>query len=281
MISGWTDRNLGGVHHNMRIVHRVGVHFDSEFVAVLDRLGIKYDASPPLITFDADETSPDWPQLSELIQTWKACDWKRLVFTRGEVESAEYLQMGVSAHMAYPQPERDWGYLAATYDLSLYCDNCGTGARQVNPFRIKAGIDWKSYRLRQLNWVFDEFFVPRSLYSKVFEPLGMGFYPVLQHRTGREIPEAVQLRIDALAGPITELATSPCCTCSVCGRVKLLPLQGTALGLPSTLPALPVFKTAEVFGDGLSAHRCIVVHRLVRERLEEHKVKGVHWEPLG
>lgn len=264
----------------MKIVHRIGINDDQEMKDALDRYGIDYDATPPVISFDIDESVPYWPEIQALIRTWKAVDCPRLEFTRREVEEAEYLEIMPTTHTGYPQPDGNFGYLNETFDLSDYCKKCGIGARQNRPFRVKRSSQWSANRILQLNWVFDELFVSHACYTMVFEPLGIKSFPVIDHRTGAILPTAVQLRIDALAGPVPGLEMQPSKACAVCGRTKVLPLQREALTLPSAIPGTPLFKTAEIFGDGASAFRHVIAHRTVRERLEAIKMRGVTWQPV-
>src|SRR6267154_2692942 len=57
-----------------------------------------------------------------------------------------------------PRTHEKMGYLAATFDLTEFCRNCGVGKKQIAPFQMRKDPGLKSTSMMQLNWVFDEFF---------------------------------------------------------------------------------------------------------------------------
>jgi hypothetical protein len=70
----------------------------------------------------------------------------------------------------------------------------------------------------QLNWIFDEYFLARDVWTTVFEPLGIDCWPVLLHKSGEEIGSVVQLKISHHAD--LNLSESKTAACSTCGRMK-------------------------------------------------------------
>lgn len=105
--------------------------------------------------------------------------------------------MLASGHHGYPEPEESFGYRRVYEDA---CPRCGIHGRQVHPFRIKqSGLAPRSAFL-QLRWVFDAFFVHRNVADTILRSglTGLEFGPVLNHRTGAEIDERVQLLIPAV-----------------------------------------------------------------------------------
>ena len=71
-----------------------------------------------------------------------ASDIVRTEFNASERGNAEYLNVAPAWHHGYPQPEDDFAYLSATYDLKEYCPGCGIGEKQVAPFRMKGEPKW-------------------------------------------------------------------------------------------------------------------------------------------
>jgi hypothetical protein len=111
-----------------------------------------------------------WPQVGAWIVANDALDIVRTEFSNAEIESAEWLRMRGEWHHGYPLPREELGYLIATYDLSEYCMECGVGAKQVAPFRMRGEPKWGRRGILQLNWVFGEYFVKPSVWRDVFEP---------------------------------------------------------------------------------------------------------------
>src|SRR6185295_5719179 len=126
----------------VRIIHRVGLHANTKQRRELETLGVKLTggvASPnggdPLMAFDVDENHPNWGSLRSLFQKWRSSDMVRTEFTKKEIDSARWLEIG-AWHNGHPQPDEDaFGYRRATYDLTDWCEQCGIGLKQKAPFQ--------------------------------------------------------------------------------------------------------------------------------------------------
>jgi hypothetical protein len=124
-----------------------------------------------------------------------------------------------SWYHGYPEPSDDDSYKALTFDLSEYCRICGTGWRQVAPFRMKKPPVWRRRSILQLNWIFDEYFVKPDLWKAVFEPFGIGYWPVVLNKTGAEIESVVQLKVSDLTD--TRLEGVAYNVCPQCGAQEV------------------------------------------------------------
>src|SRR5262249_48797518 len=107
-----------------------------------------------------------------------------------------FLEMGARGQHGYPQPEDD-------YEELVYADSClrcGIHDRQVAPFSIKRSQRAPHSHFFQLNWVFDAFFVHPEVIANIEAAriTGVSFGPVLDHRTGHELSDRVQLVISAI-----------------------------------------------------------------------------------
>lgn len=174
----------------MRIIHRVSITPNESQRDTLLSLGLPLiESTSPLIrlvSFDIEEGDAIWPRVKALIDQWKPTDFVRTEFTQAECDTASFLWM-LGSEKGYPQPKGGFGYLKATYDLSDYCAACGIGEKQRAPFRMKGEPKWGKKHIFQLNWVYDQYFVPPSIWEEVFRPFGIGRLPVLNHRTGEEL----------------------------------------------------------------------------------------------
>ena len=109
----------------MRIVHRITVNSTPDVRRELATVGVVVPADG-LVTFEADESLPSWLALEQWLTKTGALDLVRTEFTDAEIAEASWLELLATWHRGYPQPrEDDFGYLAATYDLTDYCENCG------------------------------------------------------------------------------------------------------------------------------------------------------------
>lgn len=163
----------------MQFVHHISIASSADVQAELAQLGIVVD-SKGLASFDVDESQESWLKMQRWIAVRKPVDIVSTKFSKQEIGDADWLELMPDWHHGYPQPnENEFGYRAATYDLSNYCLECGTGMRQRAPFQMRAEPKWDRKEILQLNWVFDEYFVTPELWVRVFEPLGIASREVL------------------------------------------------------------------------------------------------------
>jgi len=271
----------------MRIIHRVATRADEADQRELEALGVVLTRSRlpgerrDFVTFDVAEDSPAWPTVRrDWIGQREAGDIVRTTFTRQELLQAPWHEMVPAWHQGYPQPEDDFGYLAATYDLSGYCRECGIGAVQVAPFRMVGEPKWGGRGILQLNWVFDEYFASPDVWRSVFEPHGVGARPVLNHGTGEELRTVLQL-VAADEEVDVVLDGYPSETCPVCGRVKYLPITRGAFPAPRSSPRGTYNKTREYFGSGHAASKRVLTARQVYQDLSSRRIRGAQFGVVG
>lgn len=268
----------------MKILHRIAFHADEDAIKELDRLQVKYNtrpAAPKWIWFDIAESDPVWPRLEPLLMVWGAMpSWVHTDFTTLEKRQADLLEMMSAWNWDYPKPEKDFGYMKVTYDASNYCRKCGTGAKQIAPFRFRGEPRWGRKHILQVNWVFDEYFVLPEVWEHLFKKHGVECLPVLKHQTGHPLESVVQLKIDTYATAPLKIGDAPYETCPVCHRVKYLPWCRGFFPPFATRQTADIFKTQEYFGSGGAAdHGVIVSARLFRE-ITDRRLKGVDFAPL-
>ena len=267
----------------MEIIHRVNANNKMAFKADLDRVGFKYEYEKSSfgkwISFEIAESDLLWPVIGDLISKYNVFDWVYTRFTETELKCASYVGMGASHTSGYPKPDGDFGYLDVTYDLSEYCAEDGTGAKQKGPFRIRSEPRWGRKHVFHLNWVFDEFFVPPEVWRSVFKQFGVSCLPVIHHRTGKELETVVQLNISALASSALRTENLPYETCS-CGRKKCLPV--TRGFFPSFVEpqSETILKSQEYFGSGGQAFRAVLVSSRVFQEIKRQGLKGFHFKPM-
>ena len=196
------------------------------------------------------------------------------------MRQADFLEMGTTWNWDYPKPEKDFGYIGVTYDVTDYCSKCGVGAKQIAPFRFRGEPKWGRRHILQVNWVFDEYFVLPEVWERLFKKYGVECMPVVKHKTGQPLESVVQLKIDTRATAPLRIGDTPHETCLFCHRVKYHSLRGFFPPFVVRQTA-DILKTREYFGSGGQAfQRVIVSARLFRE-IADHKLKGVTFAPLA
>lgn len=260
----------------MRVIHRVSISPDEVQQKILASLGVPLiESKSPLVrlvSFDIEEGNPSWPRVKALVDQWKAADFIRTEFTDTERAAASWLQV-LGSQKGYPQPVDDFGYLSASYDLTEYCSICGIGKKQRAPFRMNGEPKWGKQRILQLNWVYDEYFVPPAIWENSFHPFGVKRFPVLDHRTGDELQSVVQLDIkDSASSELSLDGGFPSEVCNNCGRRKYLPISRGFFPAFACDPASAVCKTQECFGSGASAWHAVILSSAVYRKVQDHKV---------
>lgn len=268
----------------MQFFHHFGLRVPSESVArEFSDLGIELQRGPQhtygsfIASIDIGECDERWIAVREIAARYKITDFVTTKFSEEEINAANALCIFAKSHRGYPQPSRELGYLATSYDLSAFCAKCGTGLRQINPLRINFKPNLK-HNIMQLNWIFDEFFVAREVWIEVFEPLGIGCWPVVFNKTGEEIESIVQLRVIHYADlNLNELNAT---VCAVCGKKKMsMDLRGFCPE-PADIPA-PMFRSTQVFGSDFNAFNQVLISSSLYKEIKMVRLRGVEFYPCG
>ncbi len=103
--------------------------------------------------------------------------------------------MHALGHHGYPQPEEDFGYREATYNVSDHCPTCGIGSVQNAPFRLRAEFKASHSQVVQLNWVFDEFFLREKARDglRSVDITGIDYLAPVLHKTDRPSERVAQM----------------------------------------------------------------------------------------
>jgi hypothetical protein len=258
----------------MELIHHIVLKRSDPNLAEYQRAGVMVGSGPLGISVvDISENDSRWPEVAALVEKFEpAVDMVFTQFTDSELHAADYLSVRASWHNGYPQPEDDFGFLQTTYDLAAYCDTCGTGARQVAPFRIRRPPAWGRRSFFGLNWVFDELFTKPEVWKKHFEPLGIGCREVLQHKTGEVIDSVVQLEITEVVDlNVTDPRYE---TCKKCDRKKFHP---NVIGFRPKPERTEVsaFRSSQYFGSGHEARRLVLFAKEVFEGVYKAGLKGI------
>lgn len=260
----------------MKIMHQIFRNWSSNEVVALKELGI--DVNEGLQSLIVEEDERYW-RLKPLLDSWYAPDMVGTRFSDQDFENASFLMALPDWQTGYPQPESGFGYLRLTYDLKQYCPNCGAGAHQNAPFRLKKEPKWGKKKLFMLYWVYDEIFVKKDVYERVFLPLGIESRPVLLHRPEKIIESTVQLVIPESRVSLN-LDSYALETCEQCKQKKYLPITKGYFPpfLGDSLPP-DLSKSREYYGSGGSASKWILISKALRAVLVRENI-GMVYVPM-
>lgn len=270
----------------MRIIHRFAFRLSPQRREELVSLGVQPEAGvempgggDPFVAVLVPEDQENWSRLKAKFDLWQVRGSVSTEFSKAEIRAARWVELEPEWHHGYPQPREDeFGYLKATYDLSDYCPECGTGKAQKAPFQMKGEPKWGRRGILQLNWVFDEYFVTPEVWASAFEPQGVGCRAVL-NRKHVELKTVVQLVVEEWVGiDVTDL---PSQTCGRCRRVKYLPHTRGFFPPLVNEPTAAMVKTSEIFGDGASAHHAVLISQDIARALTTERIKGASLKPVA
>jgi hypothetical protein len=212
---------------------------------------------------------------------WSAMVTMGSEFSNQDFNLANHLMILPNWQTGYPQPESNFGYLKETYDLKEYCQECGIGAIQNNPFVLKKDIKWGNRTTFILHWILDEIFVREDIYEKIFAPMGIASLPVLHFKHRTEIEGIKQLKIDKITPKldIKDIVTEKC---GKCGSTKYKPFtMGYFPKLENSKVSIPqIFKSQEYYGSGKVASNWIIVSQEFRRLLSKEKINLIFY-PSG
>jgi hypothetical protein len=269
----------------MKFVHRIGFRATTSKRNELEALGVKLPAGvampgggDPFVAFDVAEDHQSWPQIRALLRRWNVFEGHvRTEFSKKEIDTARWLEIG-AWHHGYPQPDEDvFGYRQVTYDLTGWCEQCGIGKQQKAPFQMKGEPKWGRHGILQLTWVYDELFVTPEVWTAVFERYGIPCQRVLNTK-GIELETVVQLVIQDDVSVMTEGLSFE--RCANCGRVKYLPVTRGPLPALTNEPSRAMARTREYFGSGGQADMRVLISQELVRSLVAAKVRGTSMRPL-
>jgi len=104
--------------------------------SILDKFKILYKYKEDLncaiptfkytLEFYLYEDNPDFHLLKREIDKYGVKPQIGTYYAKSDFDKAEWFIISTGAYQ-YPQPENDFGYLAATFNLESYCRLCGIG----------------------------------------------------------------------------------------------------------------------------------------------------------
>lgn len=275
----------------MRIKHRYSFRVDEatkEIVDFLKHSNIKYKISfgIPILTLDIYENSNNWENLYKLMCKYDKHSISECVYSKKEMDTAEWLRIRSKWRSEYPQPEEE--YEKITYDGSMYCSSCGCGLVQKNSFRLKKTPKWGKKNFLMLNWVESELFINNKVANLIQKEDVKGYdvTPVMNNNTNESLDNIKQLKIrKALKSGIVfeDVDVIKVNKCSQCYSEKLLLSGRSPLVFKKDIftESVDIIKTNEFFGDGLVCLQMIFISKKLYKLFCKHGwEKDLKIEPL-
>jgi hypothetical protein len=213
------------------------------------------------------------------------------VFDSNELTSAEYLLLTTTTLWGYPQPEEEFGYRAASFDMRVGCPQCGKSAKQVKPLMVKSDVVLGKRDITAIFSIY-EIIVSGRLQTLIESAglTGAEFWPLLKYKSGEPGDPMVgyhQLYVNSILPPASSTTIFPVVAlprglrpCS-CGRTGRNWPENQFRYNQSDLTAAKDFnKTHEWLGGGLDTAQLKIVSHRVYELFFKNKIRGVNFEPV-
>lgn len=275
----------------MKIKHRYSFNSDEEnVIRFLDNLKIGYDKGEIVTFFELFENHDKFTIISEFMNSHNAVDISDAVYTREEIENAQWLTIRSSWHNLYPQPQDDMKYRFTTYDSTDYCDggksnyNCGKGLVQKECFVLKKEPNWGSRKFMMLYWVNDELFISRKAEEvlRASNLKGFEIYDVLS-KSKNKLEDIKQIFIkDYLPKGVSADSIEKKYICPKCNFTKYLTKTGLNCFHNEIFEGIQydIIKTSDKFGEG-SCDSKILITKKFYEVIKEAKLdRGLVFEPV-
>ncbi len=219
------------------------------------------------------EEGDAYNKIKGYLNDWGVSDSVVSKFSEDDLSKVNLLVFnGVWAN-GYPMPDDDDGYKNITYNSNSYCQKCGGGLVQMQPFRLKKAPAWGDRELFSLNWIFDEIFVRKDFYENVLKSYDIEARPVFLYKKEVTVEDTVQINI-----PITEdrlrLDSYSYIICDNCSRKRYdLISHGFFPPFIKRTNKLHLFKSFEDFGTGGNTRKYIFISQDLRQIFLKHKIK--------
>lgn len=264
--------------------------YDGVTAYALNRLGIKYKQSKgcAICVVEMLESDEQWPIFKKFLDRTGRMTWTTAVYTKNEMESAEWLTIRSKWRWEYPQPDSGNSGYKNGITYTGECPECGAEAVQVGKFRVRRSPKWHEKAFLMINWVHDVLFASEAA-KNILEASGLkGFHfqDVLNTKGTAAIDDIYQLCVETMLPPglvITNDTMEEVNTCPECGITKYVPSGRGIIYKRDAFANVDadIVISDEIFGGGHSAIRLIIVSRRFYDTIISNKLdKQLDFEPI-
>lgn len=274
---------------------------------ILDKFSVpyKYQEEPDCVIpsfkhrleFYLYEDDPNFERLKNELSKFKIEPQIGTEYEKTDVKKADWF-FATTGEYQYPQPEDDFGYLKATFNLDNYCNHCGIGKVQNAPFRLRTLPKQHNNQFWGLHWEFDAIFI-RQEAKNILEReniKGVRFSDPVLHKKNTPVEGFHQLHIEKVLDKGFDSYNTNIITCKLnneennntdpglvyCGRVKFHhPRIGGYLFDKNVFNTHDdMVESEEYFGSGASACRLQIVSKRFKDLVEKNNLKGLKFIPV-
>ena len=258
---------------------------DKTLINYLQKHNISFDEEYNIL--EMYESDPHWEYIEKYVQKARLSVLSETIFTKEELQNAEWMCVRSVWHYDYPQPFDNREYETVTYTRKHKCQECGQGLEQIDLFRMKKPPKWGKRHFMMMNWVGDELFVDeyaKTLLEKEFPYLS---FCEVKNKKGTEvfsgvfqivIPKTLNEGVVEQQRRMREVLVCPCC------RKKKYHTNGEGMlqmQRKAFADALDIAKTAEWFGWGCGADRRLIINQRMYQFILSHRLeRSLEFSPI-
>lgn len=296
----------------MRIKHRYStwdghLKIINPVMKILDKYSHDYNYKEDLdcviptfkyqIEFYVYEDNPEFDKIKNELGKYLEPQIVGTEYEKEDIKNAEWFLINTGEYQ-YPQPEDDFGYLKATFNLENYCNWCGIGKIQNAPYRLKTEPKQRNSQFWGLHWDYDAVFV-RQETKNILERekiKDIRFTNPVLHKKDSPIQDFYQLHIDKVLDKGFDSYNTKTVTCKFnneencnkekekdyCERIKYHhpKIGGYCFDKMIFDSDFDIVETNEYFGSGANANKLRIVSKRFKEIVEKNKLKGLDFTPL-
>lgn len=203
--------------------------YDGVTANALERMGIKYKQAKDcaICVVEIMESDEKWPLFKKFLDCRGEPTQTTVVYTKSEIEHAEWFAIRTAWRWEYPQPDSDnFGYKKGITYVGE-CLECAANAVQVGNFRVRRSPKWHAKAFLMINWVDDVLFTSETAKNMLENSKLKGFHfqNVLNTKGTVVVDDIYQLCVETMLPPglvITNDTIREVNTCTKCGSTKYL-----------------------------------------------------------
>jgi len=259
-------------------ISRFGIIVTKEIQSILASYNI--EVSEGYQVFEINEKSENYPLIKSELEKYEPLHYSIAKFSKKEIQNSKYLKISTTSHIGYPQPEDDFQYINKSFNLEKYCDNCGCGAVQNSPLRLKSSIKLRKWHFSQFHWIFDTLITTKEVYGELSMVFQLDYMPILKYKKEEEFENIIQ--IFPTKEVELEMEDNKYELCPKCGRKKYLPIiEDFFPKIKSDEKELSFAYSKQCFGGGgIDCFKALIINNSFYKIIKDKKYKGLVFKPL-
>lgn len=282
----------------MRIKYRFFKNFSFKEVSKLKTSNIYVDVGCDAFTFYEHD------QMNEQLLSIFGSNYKNYItvvkteFSENERINADYLSIGSSKILGYPQPKDLDGndelekfpfnvfpYLKNVFEITKKSEHFGIiRGKQIGNISLSSEPKWNKKGIGTIYWLEDTFFTTPSIYENIFKPLNIKSKNVMEYGNQKPLVTVVQLLPQGISSSKLNINDN-----NIDEKIHIPEWEMTRFHLNNQgfFPSFEnhpgnfdFFVSQENFGSGCANYKEVFVSQKLYQLLKKNNIKGLDYYPV-